>query len=679
MPRILPLLPAPLLLLLLACAGRGGERTVVLLHTTDEHSALLAIGPEADDYQGAGTGAGLLAGGAARRSTLLQAQRAQARAAGAAAFTFSAGDTFTGTLFQAAGLTVATEYRALAALGYDAATFGNHEFDNGPAYLAGMIGAAQARAGMPALVASNIHFAEGDGGLQALYGPRGAIRPSLVLTRDGVRIGVLGCLGHNAAGDAVGKDPVTFTAGAALYQELAAAAQDLRQHGNVDLVVLLAHAGTDPDQPALGESHQIALNVPGIDVVLSGHSHVRVPPYTVTNAVDQRPVVIVEPGWDGSQVARVVLRVGAGRNPSVQLLAGPSALLDVTDALAPDPALKPLVDEAIATLEAAPEWPGAGQSMLERTLTAIVGEPVSDDPAVLGDLWFRPLGHTAFDLPRVLRQESGALRLAADAFLAASSQVPDGKPAWMPEVGLTAYGIVHDGLHQGYTGQITLADAFRTCPGALFPDLAGHATPGNPLVRVAVPLAELKLAFEITALTPDLDVNGADLFMLPAGASFQYDRSLPPIDLANPTDPTRGRVTRIALAAPGQPDLPALVVYDAGNPDWAATGGWNPAAPAPYPLYAYVPVALTTDLYVAVMAMSLGLPLYSTGADPATIGVPEYALTTADLGATLFWRADGSALKSFEAYAAFVAAACAGNGGTLPDRYAAAPSRVLPL
>lgn len=665
---------------LLACGGarEPGTRSVVLFHTSDEHSALLGSGPEGDAYAST-VSAGLLQGGVARRATLLQQERLRAEGLGALTFTFSSGDNVSGSLFQAVSLKTAPDFRSLQALGYGATTLGNHDFDQGPEYLAGVLAAAVARGGMPPVVATNLRFSGtgGDAALRAMAGADRPIRASLVISQKGFRLGVLGVMGQQAASVAPLTAPVTFSQGAELHADLAKAAEDLRKQEHVDLVVLLAHAGTDPANPAGGESHQLALDVPGIDVVLSGHSHVQTAPYTVRNRVTGRNVVVAEAGSHGSHLGRLVLRLD--KDGVVELDGERSQLLPVTDRVPAAPGLKPLLDEAIAALETDREWNGSPTSMLERSLAAIEGVPVPDDPSRPGDLFFRPLVQTRFDLSKVLRQESGLLRLAADAFLGASIAHPESKPAWMPEVGLTAYGLVRGDLPKGYTGVLTLADAFRVCSMGLSPDQAGHATPGYPLVRMAMPLAELKLIFELTALTPDLDVNGADQFILPSGATFTFDRTRPPVDLANPSDPARGRVTGITLTLPGRPDLPWMKVFDAAQPAWAPFGGWNPENPFGYPLFAYVPVTVTTDLYLALMAMSMGLPMWHPLTDPAQIGNPSSALRMENLPALMLWRPDGSALKSYEAFAMHLRSLGLANGGFLPDRYAdLKPSRVVP-
>ena len=97
-------------------------------------------------------------------------------------------------------------------------------------------------------------------------------------------------------------------------------------------------------------------------------------------------------------------------------------------------------------------------------------------------------------------------------------------------------------------------------------------------------------------------------------------------------------------------------------------GGWNVVNPYGYPATCMIPVAVTTDIY---MASSLGLPLFSPAQDLATIGDPASAVAQAALGNLILWRADGSAIKSFEAYASCVAMICAGHGGYLPSRCAA--------
>src|SRR5579859_1059692 len=145
--------------LALACGG-GNSRKLVLLHTNDEHSHLIGLGPEIDDFPDAGPAGSGIKGGAARRSVVLQSARDAAKSSGADSLTVSAGDNMMGSLLQIAATTISPDYRIMTLLGYDVTTLGNHEFDYGPQGLSDAIDAAKASipglpAGLPPIVASN--------------------------------------------------------------------------------------------------------------------------------------------------------------------------------------------------------------------------------------------------------------------------------------------------------------------------------------------------------------------------------------------------------------------------------------------------------------------------------------------------------------------------------------------
>jgi len=87
-------------ILLSACgSGSDSQRTLVILHTSDEHSHLLGVGPESEDYPPAPFSAvAYLKGGIARRATVFNQLRAQAAAEGSAILTLSSGDNLMGSL-----------------------------------------------------------------------------------------------------------------------------------------------------------------------------------------------------------------------------------------------------------------------------------------------------------------------------------------------------------------------------------------------------------------------------------------------------------------------------------------------------------------------------------------------------------------------------------------------------
>ena len=101
--------------------------TLTLLHTNDTHSHLEPF--PRDDELSAGN-QGPQQGGIARRKTLIDTIRDSEPNV----LLVDAGDHFQGTIFYNAWKGSA-EIMVLNALGYDATTLGNHEFDRGPAEL----------------------------------------------------------------------------------------------------------------------------------------------------------------------------------------------------------------------------------------------------------------------------------------------------------------------------------------------------------------------------------------------------------------------------------------------------------------------------------------------------------------------------------------------------------------
>ena len=111
-----------------------------------------------------------------------------------------AGDFSMGTAFGAASRETGCELRLMSGMGYDATTFGNHEFDLGPEGLSQAITVATAAGRVPVVLASNTDFTGDDptlAGLQRLA-KEGVIRRHLVIERGGLRFGIFGVIGKEA-------------------------------------------------------------------------------------------------------------------------------------------------------------------------------------------------------------------------------------------------------------------------------------------------------------------------------------------------------------------------------------------------------------------------------------------------------------------------------------------------
>jgi 5'-nucleotidase/UDP-sugar diphosphatase len=258
-------------------------RTITLFHYADVHSHVfprkLAVGVR-DAELGLGVeGRTATVGGAARLAALLDRERARSEVS----FVLDSGDALEGSAIFAAFHGV-PETLSQEVLGLDAQAVGNHDLTHGAAALSDL---RAGRATFPLLAAN----------LDDLVAA-GVALPSLVLERQGVRVGVVG-LGRSPDG-AVDLDRCA----AAVEQAIAGF------DAPVDAVVVLSHLGRDADLSLVPKTA-------GADVVLGGHTHdVLEPPKAAPDCGEAvrsrlrcvpRPVTIVHSGAYGRYLGRLDL------------------------------------------------------------------------------------------------------------------------------------------------------------------------------------------------------------------------------------------------------------------------------------------------------------------------------------------------------------------------------------
>ena len=136
------------------------KKTFTILHTNDMHSSFIGMGP-ASDYTPFTLNDDTTRGGYARLAGLI-AKRKEARTAQGPVLILDAGDYSMGTAFGAATREIGGELQLMGRMGYDATTFGNHDFDLGPDGMGKSIGVAAKAGRVPAVLASNTSFAGSD-------------------------------------------------------------------------------------------------------------------------------------------------------------------------------------------------------------------------------------------------------------------------------------------------------------------------------------------------------------------------------------------------------------------------------------------------------------------------------------------------------------------------------------
>nr|WP_055507770.1 5'-nucleotidase C-terminal domain-containing protein [Nonomuraea pusilla] len=188
--------------------------------------------------------------------------------------------------------------KAMNAIGYDAVTLGNHEFNYGLPLLATWVRQMKA----PVLGANAVYERSG---LPA-YKPF-VIKTMKVAGEKPIKVGVLGLTNPGVAiwDKANVEGRLRFTD---LVESAKKWVPVIRGLG-ADVVVVTAHAGDSGlssyggDLPVENASAMVAEQVPGVDAVLFGHAHNEVAQRFVTNKVTGRQVLLTEPGKWGQRLS----------------------------------------------------------------------------------------------------------------------------------------------------------------------------------------------------------------------------------------------------------------------------------------------------------------------------------------------------------------------------------------
>ena len=251
---------------------------LTVLHTNDQHSR---IEPFDSSYSRNPN-----QGGFARRATLIQQIRSQEKNV----LLLDAGDIFQGTPyynFYGGEL----EFKLMSMMGYDAATMGNHDFDNG---LEGFLKALP-NAKFP-FITSNYDFSN-----TILDGKTEKYK---IFKKDGIKVGLFG-VGIELVG-LVGKKQYQETKYLNPVEIAQHYADFLRKEKGCDLVICLSHIGFDyRDDADKISDKKLAAQTDNIDLILGGHTHTFLPePQSFTNKSGKN-VLVNQVGWAGLLLGRI--------------------------------------------------------------------------------------------------------------------------------------------------------------------------------------------------------------------------------------------------------------------------------------------------------------------------------------------------------------------------------------
>ncbi len=249
-------------------------KTITILHTNDTHSHIDPIQGGRNDGQG----------GVARRASIIKKVRAE----NPDTILLDCGDIFQGTpYFNFYGGEL--EIKLMSMLGYDAATIGNHDFDNGIDGLYKQLPHANFD-----FVISNYDFSNTI--------MDGHTKQRRVIEKNGIRIGLFG-VGIKLQGLV---DPMMYKE--TVYLDPIEVARDqariLREEENCDLVICMSHLGYSYSNDKVSDL-KLAAATSGIDLIIGGHTHTFLDaPTIVDNALGEK-VLVNQVGCYGINLGRI--------------------------------------------------------------------------------------------------------------------------------------------------------------------------------------------------------------------------------------------------------------------------------------------------------------------------------------------------------------------------------------
>ncbi|MBO7478879.1 MAG: metallophosphatase [Bacteroidales bacterium] len=182
------------------------------------------------------------------------------------------------------------EQALMNALGYDAITLGNHEFDNGLDELARRISTSKC----PILMCN--------------YGVEGTplepyVKPYTIIKRGGLKIGIVGATSYLESN--VMYEYIKNMEHLDTVAEVNKWADYLKNSEKCDMVIFLSHLGFDGGDYDRPSDHVVAAESSNIDIIVGGHSHTFIdePSYVVNKK--GKEVIIVTAGAQGVEIGEL--------------------------------------------------------------------------------------------------------------------------------------------------------------------------------------------------------------------------------------------------------------------------------------------------------------------------------------------------------------------------------------
>ena len=256
---------------------KTNQKHVTILHTNDTHSQIEPFETNHHKYAGKG--------GVAKRAVMIEKVRKE----NPNTLLLDAGDIFQGTpYFNYFGGEI--EFKLMSLLKYDAATLGNHDFDNSIEGFHKQLPNASFD-----FVCANYDFKNTI--LDTI------VKPYKIFFKDGIKIGVFGLgierlnlVNPNLYKETENLDPIEIT------KDITRA---LKEKENCDLIICLSHLGYHYRNSEKVSDLKLAAATKDIDLIIGGHTHTFLAKPTLVKNLNDENVLVNQVGAYGVNLGRV--------------------------------------------------------------------------------------------------------------------------------------------------------------------------------------------------------------------------------------------------------------------------------------------------------------------------------------------------------------------------------------
>jgi len=493
------------------------ERFLTVIGTSDLHSHLMGVGPARDYTPLDDTDTDGIKSGLARHAAIIKGIKAEKEAAGIPYVLVDSGDALMGDMVDLLSGNAPPVFHFFQLMGYDSVMLGNHDWDWTASGTAVIINAAMTGVGFDRpLLCSNLvtdATSTADDDIETLVTDGVIQRYVLKAIDDDFTVGIFGLMGIEADSNVPQAKPVTFWHEDSEnddFTQIQALVDEIRTAG-ANLVIHAGHAGINAN--GIGEDRDVAANVTGIDVIMSGHRHQIL--QSATKYLKVGSTYIMANGKYGENMTQLDLRYDLDL---AEITDATGIVYDVTDEVLGDAEVAGIMDNYVTMLD-------------NGMLIPLLGITYSATP----------IAHTTFDLPAIdfyldplpsgMAVETPAGLMVADAQYNALNSIIYGAlqaglgadPSFDGEfisAALIENGAVRDPIMVGKTGYIAAADAFKLFPLGIGPD----GVPGYPMMSFYITPREMKKIMDMNVEVMNGHVP-LEYYMNPAGVRYIFDQT----------------------------------------------------------------------------------------------------------------------------------------------------------